>query len=316
MQALTKRLTKVPDSKVGIVGCGLIGASWAALFQAHGYRITAWDPSQQVLQDFSQRVSHIRASVRDLELCEMLQEPRITVASSLEELTRACNFIQESAPETLDMKRQLFTQIASASNPGTIVASSTSSLTWPELFEGISGNVKWLTAHPFNPPHIIPLVEIYGNDHQSVAEAVEIYRSLGKYPVVLKKPAVGHIANRLASALWREAVDIVAKGIADPEDVDAALVQGPGLRWAIMGAHMVYHLGGGPGGIRDYLQHLGPSQVRRWSSLGQSDLTPELCDLISEGVERETSSMNVAELEALRDKSLAAVLKSRRTIPG
>jgi 3-hydroxyacyl-CoA dehydrogenase len=183
------------------------------------------------------------------------------------------------------------------------------------MFEGISGNVMWLTAHPFNPPHLVPLVEIFSPDSHAAETASTFYRSVGKFPVRLKKPAVGHIANRLASALWREAVDLVAQDVADPEDIDAALVQGPGVRWAIMGAHMAYHLGGGSGGIRDYLNHLGPSQERRWSTLGQPRLTPDICERIAVGVDREAGNNSILALEAVRDQSIVSILKARRTIP-
>jgi 3-hydroxyacyl-CoA dehydrogenase len=158
-------------------------------------------------------------------------------------------------------------------------------------------------------------VEVYGKDRDHLERATSLYRGIGKFPVILKKPVVGHIANRLASALWREAVDLVANDVATPEDVDQALVQGPGLRWSVMGAHMAYHLGGGKGGIRDYLRHLGPSQERRWSTLRQSSLTPALCERIAQGVERAAGGQSISDLEAVRDMSLSAVLRARRTIP-
>lgn len=303
------------EVRIGIVGCGLIGTSWSALFRSHGYEIVGWDPSETARSTFADRVADVQITLRELGIADNRQLPGIEVAGSLEELAVSCEFIQENAPESVTVKRELFERIAKVMSSSGIVASSTSSLTWPEIFGDLPVSSRWLTAHPFNPPHLVPLVELYSPDQGTIAKGADLYRSLGKCPVILKKPAVGHIANRLASALWREAVDMVANGTADPEDIDRALVQGPGLRWSIMGAHMAYHLGGGSGGIRDYLQHLGPSQERRWSTLGQSMLTPDLCERIAAGVERAAGGRDVATLEIILDRSLMAVLNARKTIP-
>jgi 3-hydroxyacyl-CoA dehydrogenase len=174
---------------------------------------------------------------------------------------------------------------------------------------------RLLTAHPFNPPHLIPLVELYAPNAGVIRKAVTLYRSMGRSVVVLKKEATGHIANRLASALWREAVHIVAEGIAEVKDVDQALVDGPGLRWAIMGANMTYHLGGGARGIRAYLEHLGPSQERRWLDLGTPTLTPALRRRIVAGVLKEANGRTVEQLQHARDRALIELLLSRRRQP-
>ncbi|HUI58815.1 MAG TPA: 3-hydroxyacyl-CoA dehydrogenase NAD-binding domain-containing protein, partial [Steroidobacteraceae bacterium] len=196
--------------------------------------------------------------------------------------------------------------------PSAILASSTSSFTWSDLFAGLNEPRRCITAHPFNPAHLVPLVELYGPDLETLEEAARLYRDLGRIPVRMRKEAVGHIANRLASALWREAVHMVEQGIADVEEIDKALVHGPGLRWALVGAHMAYHLGGGAGGIERYLQHLGPSQERRWATLGQPALTKQVCAQISAGVLREAAGRSVAELAALRDQGLVAILRARQ----
>lgn len=154
----------------------------------------------------------------------------------------------------------------------------------------------------------MPLVEVYCPDDAHARKAMRFMRAIGKVPVRMKKEAVGHLANRLSSALWREAVHVVAEGIADVADVDAALVAGPGLRWSVVGPHLAYHLGGGEGGIRAYLDHLGPSQERRWASLGTPSLTPEVKAALVAGVEAETGGLSVAELEHRRDERLIAAL--------
>jgi carnitine 3-dehydrogenase len=222
------------------------------------------------------------------------------------------DFVQENAPESLKLKHALYETIETNVTRGTVIASSTSSMTWSMLSQKMSYPRRLVVAHPFNPPHLVPLVEVYGSAVAPVSRTAALFRRLGKTVVVLKKEAPGHVANRLASALWREAVNIVAEGIADVADVDAALVNGPGLRWAVMGAHMTYHLGGGPGGIESYLRHLGPSQERRWQSLGSPKLTPRVRKKLIEGVLIEAEGRSIETLERERDAKLIRILRARQ----
>jgi 3-hydroxyacyl-CoA dehydrogenase len=223
------------------------------------------------------------------------------------------DWIQENAPEQLDLKRTLLREIEAVAPVDCVIASSTSSLLWSDLAQTLAHPDRFILAHPFNPPHLMPLVEIYGSASDIRERAAAFYRRLNRVPVCLKREARGHIANRLASALWREAVNIVASGIAEVSDVDLALVNGPGLRWSVIGAHMAYHLGGGPGGIAHYLQHLGPSQERRWADLGTPQLTPDVCQLLREGIAVEAAGRSIEELEEERDVALIATLKLRQS---
>ena len=169
-----------------------------------------------------------------------------------------------------------------------------------------------IVAHPFNPPHLVPLVELVGStpDAPAVIAAYAFYKSLGREPVILKKEAVGHLANRLQGALMREAMYCLEQGIADVEDIDRALRYGPGLRWAFMGAFQTYHLAGGAGGIRHYFKHLGASQTQRWEALGTPKLSPEFEARAIAGVEAMIGSRTVAELEAERDRALIGISKA------
>ena len=251
------------------------------------------------------------AQLADLGLGAGRSRGRLTLCAEPEEAVLGVDLVQENAPENVPLKRALYTRVEAAAPVGALIASSTSSLVWSDLAEGMAHPGRFVTAHPFNPPHLMPLVEIFGRDPATVSRAEAFYQDLGRRTVRLRRDAVGHIANRLASALWREAVNIVAEGIADVAEVDAALVHGPGLRWSVVGAHMAYHLGGGPGGMAHYLSHLGPSQERRWSTLGTPLLTPEVCDLLIAGVTAEAAGRSVAELEADRDARLIATIKAR-----
>jgi len=297
---------------VAVLGCGLIGESWSALFLAHGLDVVAWDPDTAVLAALPQRVERLLGQLQALGTCSA-QPGRLSVAQSVAAAVGNAGWIQENAPEKTGVKHSLYAEVEAAARPDAVIASSTSSLTWSDLAAGVVRRERLITAHPFNPPHLMPLVELFAADAQVLARAEAFYRGLGRETVALKKDAVGHIANRLASALWREAVNIVAEGIADVADVDAALVHGPGLRWSVIGAHMAYHLGGGPGGIAHYLDHLGPSQERRWATLGSPSLTTEVRQLLVDGIAKEAAGRSISALEAERDRGLMLALAARQT---
>jgi len=300
--------------QIAILGAGLIGAAWAALFQHHGADVRVWDPVPEALAGAPARMTAPLA-----QLAEVAPDagPRgtLTLCDTLAGAVAGAGLIQENAPENIALKHALYAQVEPLMAPDAVLASSTSALTWSDLAPGLQDPARLITAHPFNPPHLVPLVEIYGTDPARIARAEAIYRKAGRVPVRLKKDATGHIANRLASALWREAVFMVQDGIADVEAIDAALVNGPGLRWSVLGAHMAYHLGGGAGGMAGYLAHLGPSQARRWEALGTPSLTPDVQAALVEGVAREAAGRDIATLEAARDKALIAALLARKEAP-
>ena len=298
-------------SKPAIVGAGLIGASMAAMFSKAGLAVTVWDPNADSETAFRSR---LKGASDQLASLGWANDGAVTWCNSLEEALADADWVQENAPETLPVKHKLYSDIETILSPQTIIASSTSALTWTELAEGMQSPSRLVTVHPFNPAHLMPLVEIYSRDNQTAAVATTLFSSLGKETVVLKQDAGGHIANRLASALWREAVHIVAEGIADVTAVDAALVHGPGLRWSIAGAHLSYHLGGGSGGIDHYLSHLGPSQEHRWASLGTPHLSADVCDALVKGVAEETDGLSVAALEDRRDQLLIEALRLRQSV--
>ncbi|RBP11365.1 3-hydroxyacyl-CoA dehydrogenase [Roseiarcus fermentans] len=297
---------------VAVIGCGLIGESWAGLMTAYGHDVLAWDPSHKALDGFVKRVGAARAQAREAQPGLEAGEGAVEVVADVADAVRHADWVQENAPESAPLKMELYDRIEAATAATTVIASSTSSLTWSELSPNLRHKNRFITAHPFNPPHLMPLVEIYAHTPEMGAEAARFYQALGRETVLLTRDAAGHIANRLASALWREAVNIVAEGIADVASVDAALVHGPGLRWSVLGAHMAYHLGGGAGGIEHYLRHLGPSQERRWATLGNPRLTPEVCARLVEGVRAEAKGRSIRELEAQRDAALIRVLAARR----
>lgn len=298
------------QTQIAILGAGLIGACWAALFAHHGASVRVWDPDAQALAKLAERMQQPLAQLR--EVAPVADMGAVRPCADLAEAVRGADLVQENAPENVTLKHDLYRQVEPLLAAQAVLASSTSALTWSELAPALDDPACLITAHPFNPPHLVPLVETFGTDTARLARAEDIYRAAGRVPVRMNKDATGHIANRLSSALWREAVHMVAEGIADVGAIDAALVNGPGLRWSVIGAHMAYHLGGGEGGMAGYLAHLGPSQERRWAALGAPSLTPEVRAALVQGVADEAAGRDIATLERARDAALIAALKARQ----
>ncbi|MCD6674296.1 MAG: 3-hydroxyacyl-CoA dehydrogenase NAD-binding domain-containing protein [Burkholderiaceae bacterium] len=292
---------------IAVVGCGTVGASWAALFVAYGLDVQATDPSPGAEARLRAFVERAREPLRALGC---IGEGRLEFTADLESAIVGAQFVQENAPENEETKRELLARIDRLAPPEVIVAGSTSSLLRSRLVVDCAHRRRHVCAHPFNPPHLVPLVEIVGEDEDVVSRAVRFYRGLGRRPIVLRREMPGHVANRLASALWREAVYLVEQGVASVEDIDAAVTHGPGLRWAIFGPHLTYHLGGGAGGIEHYLEHLGPSQSRRWASLGVPVFDDASRRALVDGVHEEAAGRSIEALERARDAALVALLRT------
>ncbi|MCA0418874.1 MAG: 3-hydroxyacyl-CoA dehydrogenase [Proteobacteria bacterium] len=297
--------------RVAIIGAGLIGSSWAALAMGHGLNVTAYDPAPGAEERFRHAVDRARAQLAELGLANTGQ---YQFTDDLDVALQGVDFVQENGPENEAAKRGLLARLDASLPSEVIIASSTSALLRSAIVADCRDKRRVIVAHPFNPPHLVPLVEIVGEDEAVVSRAAAFYRSLDRRPVILQREMPGHVANRLASALYREAVHLVEQGVASVAEIDAALCNGPGLRWALMGPHMTYHLGGGEGGIAGYLAHLGPSQVRRWQSLGTPSLDEDVQHKIIEGVAEEAAGRTIAQLEKRRDEGLLALLRARKLV--
>jgi 3-hydroxyacyl-CoA dehydrogenase len=241
---------------------------------------------------------------------------RLRFVTDPAEAARGAQFIQENGPEREDLKRALFAALDRAAASDAIIASSSSGLLMSRLQEACTHPERCVIGHPFNPPHLIPLVEVVGGSRTSQAtidRAMAFYAAIGKRPIHIRKEVKGHVANRLQAALWREAVHLVAEGVASVGDIDAAIASGPGLRWAQMGPHLTFHLAGGRGGMEHFLaQFAGPIQGW-WQDLGAPVLTPEVQRKLVDGVADETRGRSIAALESERDEHLISLLSSRRS---
>ena len=299
------------ENQIGVLGAGLIGMSWAGLFSAFGYETIVYDPYLKKQHLARNEINNIWASL-DLLFDNLQNKKEVKFSDKIDDL-KGASFIQENCPEDLFLKQELISKIERIVSQDTIISSSTSSFMPSELQNGCANPERIIVGHPMNPPHLIPVVEIvFGKAfNQEISHrAKSFYNSLQRVPVQIKKEMRGHLANRLTSALYREAVYLVAEGVADVEDVDTVMSNGPGLRLALLGPHMNYHLGGGEGGYRSYLEHLGPSQEARWVTLGQTPLTDELKEKLIQGIE--SQNPNMTELKTKRDNSLIKILKTKK----
>lgn len=298
---------------IGILGGGTIGASWSAYFLAHGYSVTAWDPGPDAEAKLRAFVDNAWPQLTELGLSAGAARDRLTFVDTPEAAVAGAEFIQESAPERLDVKRELYARIDAALGPSAILASSTSGLVMSDMQAGLANAARFVIGHPFNPPHLIPLVEVVAGKETDPAAAdwaMEFYRHIGKHPIRLKKELKGHLANRLQAALWREAVMAVKEDVASIEDIDAAMSKGPGLRLALMGPHMIFGLAGGKGGMGHFYDHIGPAMEAWWETMQETPkLDAELRAQLIAGVDEEAAGRSIDALEAERDEKLIALLK-------
>ena len=300
---------------VAVVGTGTIGGGWAAQFLASGLQVRAFDPSVETEKNLRNLVSRVWPDLEHLNatsgLTEQEAQSALSVHASISDAVSCSDMVQENAPERMELKRGLLAEIEEFLPPDRLIASSTSGLMPSEMQEGMRHPERFLVGHPFNPPHLVPLVEVVGGretESRWIDLALETYAEIGKRPVHVRNEVPGHIANRLQAALWREAVHLINEGVASVRDVDAALVSGPGLRWAVMGPHLTLHLAGGEGGIEHFLSHLGPAFENWWRDLGAPRLDMKTRSKITEGVLHVVGTRSFAELEDLRDKELLKLL--------
>ena len=302
---------------IAIVGTGVIGSSWAAFYAAKGCPVKMYDVDAATCRRGHRAALEIIDQLRahGSLVPEMVEaaKSRVAVTDGLAQAVAGVQMVQESVAENYEVKKQVFKALDAAAGPDVILASSTSGLLMTEIQQVTRYPGRCLVAHPFNPPHLIPLVELVpgeATDEDRITEMKRFYEALGKVPVVLKKAVPGHIANRLAQALWREAVDLVLQGVASVEDVDKALYAGPGLRWALMGQHLIYHLGGGLGGMDHFIDHFGPAVKPVFESLASwTTLPPQTKDVLTQGLKKEIGDRSPADLSRWRDEKLSSLLK-------
>jgi 3-hydroxyacyl-CoA dehydrogenase len=311
-------LQNKPIRRIAIIGTGVIGASWTALFLANGLDVVATDVAPGAEAALKRFVSTAWPALQRLGLASGASKNRLSFTAALADAVKDVDLVQENGPEKIDFKKTLYRQLDELLHPSVIIASSSSGLTMSEIQLGAEIHPeRCVIAHPFNPPHLIPLVEIVGGAKTSEAtirRAAEFYTSIGQKTVRLNKEMPGHVANRLQAALAREVYYLVSEGVVSAADVDTALCWGPGLRWGVMGNLMLNHLGGGPGGIEHFFQQFTGPMTAWWKTLGSPVLTPEVQKKLIDSVRAEAKSRSIDELAAERDEVLLGLIELRNKV--
>ena len=295
------------------LGGGVIGASWAALFLASGRSVAVFDPAPDIEKQVRDYVEMAWPTMTELGLTEGGRPDSISFHANAAEAADGAGFVQENVPERLPIKHATFAEIEPALDAGAVVATSASGLMLSQMQSGWKDPGRFVLGHPFNPPHLIPLVEILGNDRTepaAVDAAERFYRSVGKVTIRVNKEKNGHVANRLQAAIWREAISLIVEGVASVEDVDKAVWAGPGLRWAAMGPTMLFNLGAGEGGLRAFCDHFGDTFNGWWDDLGQVYLDEDVAQTLVSGVNDAADGKAPSELSAQRDDLILRMQKA------
>jgi 3-hydroxyacyl-CoA dehydrogenase len=307
-----------PIRRVAIIGTGVIGASWAALFLAKGLDVVATDVAPGAEAALRHFVSQAWPALERLGLASGASQNRLSFTAALADAVKDVDLVQENGPEKIDFKKTLYAQLDELLHPSVIIASSSSGLTMSDIQAACALHPeRCVIGHPFNPPHLVPLVEIVGGaktSEDTIERVAAFYTGLGKRTVRLKKEVPGHVANRLQAALAREVYHLVADGVVSVADVDTALCWGPGLRWGIMGQVMLNHLGGGQGGIEHFFQQFTGPMTAWWKVLGSPQLTPDVQQQLIDGVHAEVGSRSIDELAAERDEVLLGLIELRNKV--
>src|SRR5256886_4519058 len=304
-----------PIRRIAIIGTGVIGASWTALFLAKGLQVVATDVAPSAEAALRKFVEAAWPALKRLGLSPGASQLNLSFTPALAQAVANGDLVQENGPERIDFKEKLYGGLDQMLPPDVIIASSSSGLTMSEIQKGARSHPeRCVIAHPFNPPHLIPLVEIVGGaktSEETIRRAAEFYTSIGQRTVRLNKELPGHVANRLQAALGREVYHLVSEGVVSAADVDTALSWGPGLRWGVMGNMMLNHLGGGPGGIEHFFQQFTGPMTAWWKTLGSPVLTPEVQKKLIDSVHAEVGSRTIEQLEAERDEVLLGLIELR-----
>ncbi len=299
---------------IAVLGSGTIGQSWCALFLAAGYQVTAYDPNPSRELEIREFVSNSKALLRALGYSHAGSLTDFCFTTDAVKAVKGAKVVQESAPENLALKRQLYRRIESALDSKSIVLSSTSGLTLEMLQTSFSDPSRVLIAHPFNPPHLIPLVEVLGNELTAAdltQWTLSFYEGLGKVPIELKKSIPGHIANRLQAVLWQEVLHLAKEGVASLSDIDKAIVNGPGLRWAICGPNQLFSVAAGAEGLEGFIDRLGPSFQDWWSAAGHVELDTDTRQFIKRNYPSVDESEQRA-IKAYRDHLIFKILNEKK----
>ena len=306
-----------PVHRIAIVGTGVIGASWAAYYLARGFEVVATDPGPQAEANLRKYVDDAWSLLTQVGLSPGASRDRLKFTPDMGRALAQADWVQENAPERPDFKIKLFAQMDEATPPNSIIASSSSGITMDVIQSGCKRPERCVIGHPFNPPHVVPLVEVVGGAKTSEAtieRAMAFYAGIGKKPVRLHKALPGHVANRFQAALYKEVLYLVQQGVLSVADADVAVSYGPGIRWGVMGPSLQWHVGGGQGGIQHFMEHLMDPLAGMMKTLGTPEITPQLKQTVVDAVLKEAGGRSVEQLAQEENSVLIALLKQRAAV--
>lgn len=298
--------------RVCLVGTGVIGYGWAARCLGAGLDVIATDPAPGAEERLRDGVESAWPALERVGLSEGASKDRLSFTADLAEAVSEADFIQESAPEREDLKQELLARVDAVASPGAIIASSTSGFLPTRLQSECQRPERVVVGHPFNPVYLLPLVEVVGGEQtspQTIQRAMDFYRAIGMRPLHVRKEIEGHLSDRLQEALWRENLHLVAEGVATPGELDEAIIYGPGLRWALMGVNLTFHMAGGDEGMAHMLEQFGPALELPWTKLKAPELTDDLIGRMVEGTAEQAAGRSTTELVHRRDEFLIRLLE-------
>jgi 3-hydroxyacyl-CoA dehydrogenase len=301
--------------RIAVVGTGAIGASWAAQYLARGLDVVATDPAPNAEANLRKYIDDAWKVLTGIGLSPGASRDRLSFTTDMNAALSNADFVQENGPERPDFKINLYAEMDALTPTDSLIASSSSSLTMSVIQSKCAHPERCVIGHPFNPPHIVPLVEVVGGaktSPEAVQRAMAFYTSVGKKAIHLRKEVPGHVANRLQSALYREVLYLIEQGVLSVADADDAVSWGPGLRWGVMGPSLQFHLGGGAGGMKHFMEHLLPvMSAGLWPALGSPTVTPQLQKTLIEGVQQQAGNRSVQELADSENEVLVGLLRLR-----
>lgn len=303
--------------RAAVLGAGVIGASWTSLFLAAGLEVDVFDVSETAEKDVRNYIANAWPTLEELGMTDNGSPDNVRFHANAGDAVANAQFVQENVPERIAIKHATYQEIEPRLLPEAIVASSASGLMVSEMQEGWKDPCRFILGHPFNPPHLIPLVELLANDKTAdgvLEEAEAFYKQVGKVTIRVNREVPAHVSNRLQAALWREAIHLYVTGVASLEDVDKAVWAGPGLRWAAMGPHMLFNLAAGAGGMAEFCNRYGDSFHRWWDDLGEVELTPEVAGKLVDGAKLAMDGRSLEETAGDRDALIVAMLKATKDL--
>ncbi len=302
--------------QAAVLGAGVIGRGWAARFLLHGWDVVVYDADPSAAEKLNATLSQARESLPKLYDAQLPIEGQLQYAQSPEAAVLSADWIQESIPENLTLKQDLYRAIDNRVTPSALVASSTSGFKPSVLADSLGCANQMLVCHPFNPVYLLPAVEVVAGQQtnlEAIERAKEILLSIGMKPIEIRQEIDAHIADRLLEALWREALWLIKDDVATTEEIDEVMRQGFGLRWAQMGLFETYRIAGGDAGMQHFLAQFGPALQWPWSRLTDvPELTADLIEKIAAQSDAQSGHLSIAELAALRDRNLVALIRALR----